>query len=119
MFAVTSSGSRPSDEDPALFDRSGLDRVIDLVAREYDVSKVLILHHSRCRASAAKARQVAMYLSHVVLGQSLAEVGRAFHRDRTTVSYACGVIEDLRDDRAFDNELDRFEAMLNEEQSRD
>lgn len=63
----------------------GFGRVIALVSREMDVPKSLLLHHSRCRAGAARARQVAMYLSHVALGQSLTSVGHAFHRDRTTV----------------------------------
>jgi chromosomal replication initiation ATPase DnaA len=55
-----------------------------------------------------------MYLTHVVYGRSLAEVGAAFGRDRTTVSYACGLIEDQRDDPHFDREVDRLEAILTE-----
>ena len=88
------------------------DKVIALVEREYGISKALILNASRCRMQAAKARQKAMYLSHVVLGQSLTAVGEAFGRDRTTVSYACGLVEDMRDDPQVDRELDRLEAVL-------
>ena len=60
---------------------------------------------TRGPACAAFARQVAMYLAHVVCSLSLTEVGRIFDRDRTTVAYACGVIEDQRDDPRFDCKL--------------
>lgn len=93
-------------------DRRAVDRVIELIARERCVPKILLLHKSRCRSGAAKARQLAMYLMHVAMGQSLTAVGEAFGRDRTTVSYACGLIEDMRDDPAFDHDLDRLEALL-------
>ncbi|HEY6630294.1 MAG TPA: helix-turn-helix domain-containing protein, partial [Rhizobiaceae bacterium] len=47
-------------------------------------------------------RQVAMYVAHVVLRLNMTDIGRAFGRDRTTVIYACHLIEDLRDDDDFD-----------------
>lgn len=61
------------------------DQVIKLISTEYRISIPLIMHNSRCRAKTARARQLAMYLSHVVLGQSLTSIGIVFHRDRTTV----------------------------------
>lgn len=61
---------------------------------------------------AAFARQVAMYLAHVGLGVPMGEIGRAFGRDRTTVTHACHVIEDRRDDQGFDALLDRLEAAV-------
>lgn len=88
------------------------DDVIALVAREKHVSIRLLTHRSRCRAATAHARQLAMYLSHVVLGCSLREIGDAFGRDRTTVSHACALIEDMRDDPAFDEEVSTFERRL-------
>lgn len=60
----------------------------------------------------ARARQVAMYLAHVACGMSLTEVGRTFARDRTTVSHACGVIEDGRDDPTFDRTLELLEQVV-------
>lgn len=92
--------------------RSACDDVIALVAREKRVPIRLIIHKSRCRPPTARARQLAMYLSHVVLGRSLTEIGGAFGRDRTTVSYACAVIEDMRDDPAFDEEVSALERRL-------
>ena len=90
----------------------GCDDVIALVAREKHVPIRLLTHRSRCRAETARARQLAMYLSHIVLGRSLAEIGHAFGRDRTTVSYACALIEDLRDDPRFDDEVTTLEQRL-------
>ncbi len=60
---------------------------------------------SRGRAAAAFARQVAMYLAHVELGLSLTIVAIHFGRDRTTVSHACGRVEDRRDDPVVDMAL--------------
>ena len=59
--------------------------------------------------AAAFARQIAMYLAHVGFGLSMAEIGRAFGRDRTTVVHACHLIEDRRDDIRFDLMLDHLE----------
>jgi chromosomal replication initiation ATPase DnaA len=108
MFIV-STFRQPLPTRPATAEAA---RVIELVSREMDISKSLLLHHSRCRAPAARARQIAMYLTHVAMGQSLTAVGLAFKRDRTTVSYACGLVEDMRDDLKFDAEMDRLEHLL-------
>ena len=67
---------------------------------------------TRGHSHTAFARQVAMYLAHVAWGLSMAEVGQMFARDRTTVSYACGRVEDLRDDADFDRSLDLLEGVL-------
>lgn len=47
-----------------------------------------------------------MYLANVAGGIAFSDVARGFGRDRSTVSYACGVIEDLRDDADLDIALD-------------
>lgn len=57
-------------------------------------------------------RQVAMYLSHVVLSVPYAAVGAAFGRDRTTVVHACAVVEDRRDDRAYDRFVEQCERCI-------
>jgi chromosomal replication initiation ATPase DnaA len=71
-----------------------------------------LLMPNRGEADVALARQLAMYLMHVVLGRIYLDVGRFFGRDRTTVSHACAVIEDLRDDPQFDSEVARLERRL-------
>ncbi|HWU16043.1 MAG TPA: helix-turn-helix domain-containing protein [Devosia sp.] len=91
------------------------DDVAALVAREKNVPMRLLMHSSRCRAAAARARQLAMYLAHVMLGRSLSEVGHAFGRDRTTVSYACALIEDLREDPDFDAFVTRLEQKIDDQ----
>jgi chromosomal replication initiation ATPase DnaA len=60
----------------------------------------------------AFARQVAMYLAHVVCGFSFTEVGALFGRDRTTVAHACMVVEDRRDDPELDVRLDYLECAV-------
>lgn len=62
----------------------------------------------------ARARQVAMYLAHVGLGMSLARIGYALGRDRSTVAYGCHRIEDFRDDPDIDAWLDLMEDKLKE-----
>lgn len=54
------------------------------------------------RRALCHARQVSMYVCHVTLGMSLAQIGEAFGRDRSTVGHSCHVVEDRRDDPGFD-----------------
>lgn len=60
--------------------------------------------HGDTRGPARNAfrRQVAIYLAHVDLGLPYKVLAALFGRDRTTVAYACSVIEDRRDRPAFD-----------------
>jgi chromosomal replication initiation ATPase DnaA len=79
------------------------------VSQVFGVALAELRGVTRGRAKVALARQVAMYLAHVVCGMSLTQVGRAFERDRTTVAHACGLIEDRRDDPSFDRVIDLLE----------
>nr|WP_082728566.1 helix-turn-helix domain-containing protein [Rhizobium altiplani] len=54
------------------------------------------------RRTLCHIRQIAMYVCHVALQIPLYEIAAAFGRDRTTVGHACHVVEDRRDDPAFD-----------------
>lgn len=63
------------------------------------------------RRTTCHVRQIAMYVCHVVLGLTMRDIGRAFGRDRTTVSHACGVVEDRRDDPAFDDFISSLERI--------
>ena len=67
---------------------------------------------TRFSALAALARQVAMYLAHVVLGMSMTAIGQAFGRHRSTVSHACRLIEEKRDIPQFDTYMSRLELLL-------
>lgn len=63
-------------------------------------------------ARVAFARQIAMYLMHVLYGHSLTEVAGFFGRHRSTAFYACQKIEDLREDPCFDRQLTQLENLL-------
>ena len=84
----------------------------EAVVRVFGVRSEDLNRMTRGRANVALARQVAMYLAHVACGLSLTDTGRLFGRDRTTVAHACGVIEDRRDDPAFDRALDLLEWVV-------
>ena len=56
-------------------------------------------------------RQVAMYVCHVAYSMPMGEVAEAFGRDRTTVGHACRMVEDRRDDRAYDTFVAIVERM--------
>ena len=76
--------------------------VIDVTAALFNVSSKEMRRTGRTASDVSRVRQIAMYVSHVVLGLSMADVGKGFQRERTTVLHACHLIEDMRDDRDFD-----------------
>ena len=76
--------------------------MIDVTAALFNVSSKEIRKPGRSSLGVSRVRQVAMYVAHVVLRLSMNDIGRAFGRDRTTVLYACHLVEDLRDDTDFD-----------------
>lgn len=96
--------------------------LLALVAEATGVAPRLLLHPSRCGADVAEARQLAMYLMHVILQRSYNEIGRSFGRDRTTVAHACARIEDKREDNRFEQVVagleERLGASLGEKEQR-
>ena len=82
------------------------------VATTFQVPLCELRARTRRQAPVAFARQVAMYLAHVAYGLTLTQVGTLFGRDRTTVAYACRIVEDLRDDYVFDIFLDHLEIAI-------
>ncbi|MFP5075757.1 helix-turn-helix domain-containing protein [Rhizobium sp. YIM 134829] len=71
-----------------------------------------LTHRRDRRRASTHIRQIAMYLCHVVLQLSLTEIGAAFGRDRTTAGHACNVVEDRRDDPAFDDFVSAVERVV-------
>ncbi len=63
------------------------------------------------RRATSHVRQVAMYVCHVAYSMPMGEVAQAFGRDRTTVGHACRMVEDRRDDRAYDTFVAIVERM--------
>lgn len=80
------------------------------VASDFRYDLAVLMASTRGSPPQALARQIAMYLAHVGFGLSFEAIGRVFGRDRTTVSHACRVIEDRRDDAALDRRLAALEA---------
>jgi len=76
--------------------------MIDIAAALFNVSSKEMRRPGRASRQVCRVRQIAMYVTHVVLQVSMNEIGRGFGRDRTTVMHACHLIEDMRDDVEFD-----------------
>lgn len=93
-------------------DRLAAAFVISLVAWALDVPAREIAARRRSTAAVARGRHVAIYLAHVTLAWPISRAAAAFGRDRTTASHAIHVVEDLRDDRAFDALLTSLEASI-------
>ncbi len=83
----------------------------DLAAALFNVSSKELRRPGRAVAGVARARQIAMYVTHVALGFSMNEIGRGFGRDRTTVLHACHRIEDMRDEIEFDRIVNTVERV--------
>ncbi len=63
------------------------DGVLDILSAFFNVSGRELRSHSRCERPVARVRQIGMYVAHVTLALTMAEVGRAFGRDRSTVNH--------------------------------
>ena len=59
-----------------------------------------------------RARQVAMYLAHIVMRLGQRECGRGFYCDHRAISYACRRVEEAREDPAFDRTVQWLEALI-------
>jgi chromosomal replication initiation ATPase DnaA len=87
--------------------------VCAIVAIEFGVPSAGLISRTKGPAHISFARQVAMYLMHVVFQVRIAKVSRAFTRDPSTASYACHLIENEREDPLFDQKLQKLEEFLN------
>jgi hypothetical protein len=79
------------------------------VARDFGLEMAALFAPTRGAPRTAFARQVAMYLAHTGFELSFETISRVFDRDRTTVSHACHVVEDGRDDIWLDCRLEALE----------
>jgi len=86
--------------------------IVQLVALSTGVQAEEIASSTRYGAKAARARQIAMYLTHTALAWPLARVAAAFRRDRSTASHACRRVEDLREDALFEKGLISLEGCI-------
>ena len=87
-------------------------QAMDLAALSLNVTLRDMRSTQRDKARAAFARQLAMYLAHVVGQLSTNALARIFGRDRSTVSHACAMIEERRDAPLFDKQIEMLEAEM-------
>jgi len=86
--------------------------IAEVVSASLNVDLTEILSSRRCRRGVSLARQISMYLAHTVYEIPMRRIARAYGRDRTTVSYACRVVEEMRDEPRFDAIVGAIEAAL-------
>jgi hypothetical protein len=79
------------------------------VARDFGLDMAALFAPTRGAPRAAFARQIAMYLARTGFELSFETIGEVFDRDPTTVSHACHVVEDGRDDIWLDCRLEALE----------
>jgi len=95
------------------YEKALAELVCAIVSIEFGIPTADLLSRTKGPAHMSYARQVAMYLMHVVFQIRIAGVGRAFGRDPSTASYACRIIEDERENTLFDHKLQILEELLN------
>jgi chromosomal replication initiation ATPase DnaA len=102
----------PPPKSPGVPPDVALATVRDFCAAAFGVSALDVGAPTRRRADAARARQMAMYLLHVVFGYSAVQVARLFGRDRSTVEHAFRMMEDMREDAAQNAFHEALEAAV-------
>ena len=90
--------------------RAGMAQIV--VAHAYGVTLDELRARKRGARRAALARQIAMYLTHVVFSENMAAVARGFGRDRSTAFYAIQRVEEMREDPELNRTLGWLEATL-------
>jgi chromosomal replication initiation ATPase DnaA len=103
----------PRAENPYIASHSLSERtchwVAFCVARDFGLELKDLFGATRGSPRVAFARQVAMYLVHIGFELSFETISQVFDRDRTTVSHACHIVEDGRDDIWLDCRLEALE----------
>ena len=85
--------------------------MIDMASALFSLPIKELRGAGRSTLPVSRFRLIAMYVAHVVLRLTMADVGRGFGRDRTTVLHACQLVEDLRDDAEYDRVVSMFERV--------
>lgn len=87
------------------------DCMIDIVSAMFNVSSKELRKPGRASVPVTRVRQIAMYICHCICGLTMTDVGKGFGRDRTTVMYACHMVEDMRDNCEFDRIITKVERI--------
>ena len=75
------------------------------IALAHQTQEQYLLGRTRGQATLSRSRQIGQYLIHVGFSISFTQISRLVNRDRTSIAYACEIIEDLRDDLKIDKAL--------------
>ena len=114
-LAIETSSHRVSDHSPQTpFGAAHWRRVEAAVALTFAVPLDELRAASRSRADSAFARQVVMYIARIALGLPDGVASRVCRRDRRTVAHACAVVEQRREDPAFNHMLHLLEELCRE-----
>ena len=89
-----------------------IELALHAVAVAWGVEAQAMKSPTRGEHAVALARQVVMYVAHVALGVPLRQIALSLGRDRATARHACRVIEDLREEPAFDERVRGIESAL-------
>lgn len=86
--------------------------VNQMVASTFGIPPESLFIQDRANLKAVRARQISIYLMHTALSFPLTRIASIYEKDRTTVGYACRVVEDLRDKPAFDDQMIELENTI-------
>lgn len=103
---------RPKNKTPLVMDNTRARLVVSAVAMEFAVPNFVLASRLKGTSEVSYARQVAMYLMCCVYGLTKQRIAEVFGRHYTTVSHACRLIEEQRDDPVFDAKLVKLENFL-------
>ncbi len=103
---------RKKNPTPFYIDTARAHLVVSTVSLEFSVPENQILSHKKGTSDISFGRQIAMYLMHCIFGSTKTRIGEVFGRHFSTVSHACNVIEEQRDDPVLDSKLIAMENRL-------
>ncbi|MGO4352496.1 helix-turn-helix domain-containing protein [Rhizobium sp. RAF36] len=92
-------------------------RIVCRIAQKITAEMVMIagsrmLERRDRRRMLCHVRQISMYACHTALQFSQQEIAGGFGRHRTTVAHACMIVEQRRDDPAFDDFVSAIERTV-------
>lgn len=96
----------------APIDVARLDLTFAAVAMEFSVPELCRAEHSLRKGQICYVRQIAMYLLHTIFELNMTRTAELVSRDRSTVSHACRVVEEGRDDPVLNAKISRLETFL-------
>ncbi len=103
---------RPKNPTPIYIDMARAHLIVSTVSLEFAVPEAGILSRLKGTSETSYSRQIAMYLMHCIFGTSKTRIAEVFGRHFSTVSHACKVIEESRDDPVLDGKLISLENRL-------